>query len=92
MKIEWSANAVADLQNISEFIERDRNLDTANRISRAFFEAAQSLLRLPYRGRLGRVEGTRELLVLPLPYVVVYRIAAERILIVNIVHGAQRWP
>ena len=92
MKIEWSANAVADLQNISEFIERDRNLDTANRISRAIFEAAQSLLRLPYRGRLGRVEGTRELLVLPLPYVVVYRIAAERILIVNIVHGAQRWP
>ena len=47
---------------------------------------------MPYRGRHGRVENTRELVVPRLPYVIVYRAAEERLLILNVVHGAQRWP
>ena len=27
-----------------------------------------------------------------LPYLVVYQVFEERLLILNIVHGAQRWP
>lgn len=92
MRIEWSAHAVADLKTISEYIEQDRNLSTANRITRTIYDAAQSLLVMPNRGRLGRVEGTRELLVSPLPYIVIYKVLPERVLVLNIVHGAQRWP
>ena len=42
----------------------------------------------------GRVEGTRELPVPPLPFIVVYRVleGADVVEIVNVVHGAQRWP
>ena len=47
---------------------------------------------MPQRGRRGRIESTRELVLSSLPYYVVYRVFDERLLILNIVHGAQRWP
>lgn len=92
MRVEWSARAVLDLKAISEYIEQDRNLETANRVTRTIYDAVQSLRAMPHRGREGRVESTRELVVQRLPYIVVYGLVEERILILNIVHGAQRWP
>jgi toxin ParE1/3/4 len=92
MRIEWSEHAVADLQRISEYIEQDRSLETANRVSRVIYDAIQSLRIMPYRGRLGRLKDTRELVVRALPYIVIYQVFNERLLILNIVHGAQRWP
>jgi len=92
MPVEWSTRAVSDLKAISEYIEQDRNLEVANRITRTIYDAVQSLRTMPRRGRDGRVKDTRELLVPRLPYIVVYRLLEERILILNIVHGAQRWP
>jgi toxin ParE1/3/4 len=92
MRVEWSQPAVADLQRISEYIEQDRSLETANRVSRVIYDAVQSLRTMPYRGRPGRVDNTRELLVQRFPYVIVYEVFDERVLILNIVHGAQKWP
>ncbi len=92
MRIEWSAHAVADLEAISAYVEQDRTLETANRVARAIYDAAQSLRRLPHRGRAGRIENTRELVMPRLPYLLVYRVYEDRVVILNIVHGAQRWP
>lgn len=92
MRVEWSAHAVSDLKTISEYIEQDRSLETANRVTGAIYDCVQGLRTMPYRGRHGRVENTRELVVPRLPYVIVYRAAEERLLILNVVHGAQRWP
>ncbi len=74
MPIEWSVNAVSDLKAIAEYIERDRDLDTANRVARKIYDAAQSLSRMPHRGRYGRIEDTRELVIPGLPYIMVYRV------------------
>ncbi len=92
MRIEWSSPATADLKNIAEWIEQDRGVDTANRITRVIHEAVQSLRTMPYRGRYGRLENTRELVVPRLPYVVIYQISEERLVILNVLHAAQRWP
>jgi toxin ParE1/3/4 len=92
MRIEWSAHALADLKSISEYIEQDRNLETANRVTRTIYDAVQSLRRLPYRGRYGRLENTRELVVSGLPWIAVYQVLQERVLVLNILHGAQKWP
>ncbi len=92
MRVEWSTRAVSDLKAISEYIEQDRNLETANRITRTIYDAVQSLRAMPHRGREGRVRDTRELLVPRLPYILVYRLLEERIMVLNVVHGAQRWP
>jgi addiction module RelE/StbE family toxin len=92
MRIDWSERAFSDLKAISEYIERDRNLENANRVARAIYDSVQKLVTMPYRGRQGRVGDTRELVVHGLPYVVVYQISGEVILILNIVHGARKWP
>ena len=55
-------------------------------------EAAADLLTFPYRGREGKKEGTRELVLSPLPYIVVYQITGEVIHVARILHGAQKWP
>ena len=92
MCIEWSPFAVADLKTIAEWIEQDRDLETSNRIARTIYDAVQSLRTMPYRGRYGRVKNTRELVVARLPYIVVYQVFEERLVILNVLHGAQRWP
>lgn len=92
MRVEWSAHSVSDLKQISEYIETDRSLEVANRVSRAIYDSVQGLTSMPNRGRSGRVAGTRELAVDRLPYVIVYRVLSDRVQVLNIVHGAQRWP
>jgi toxin ParE1/3/4 len=41
-----------------------------------------------------QMEGTRELPLPPLPFIVIYRVLerADAVEIVNVIHGAQRWP
>ena len=92
MRIEWSPADVADLQSIALWIEQDRGIETANRIAHRIYEAVQSLRTMPHRGRYGRVENTRELVIPRLPYLVVYQISPEGLIVLNVVHGAQRWP
>jgi toxin ParE1/3/4 len=92
MRVDWSPHAFSDLKAISEYIERDRSLETANRITRKIYRVTQSLRAMPQLGRPGRVEDTRELVIAGLPYIVVYKASSECVLILNIVHGAQRWP
>jgi plasmid stabilization system protein ParE len=47
---------------------------------------------MPSRGRIGRREGTRELALTPLPYIVAYRIRRDAVEILNIWHTAQDRP
>ena len=92
MRIEWSPDAVSDLKSISEYVEQDRSLETANRVARLIYDSIQTLGTMPHRGRKGRVETLVSWWVSSLPYIVIYRVSTERLLILNIVHGAQRWP
>jgi addiction module RelE/StbE family toxin len=92
VQIEWSAAAVVDLQAVAEWIEQDRDIQAANRVARRIYEAVQSLRTMPYRGRYGRIENTRELVIPRLPYLVVYQVLEERLVVLNVLHGAQRWP
>ena len=93
MQVRWSPEAASDLEGIVDYIGRD-NPAAAQRIARAIYERAGALGTFPRRGRQGRVEGTRELALPPLPFIVVYRVLqnADAVDIVNIIHGAQRWP
>jgi toxin ParE1/3/4 len=91
MQIRWSPAAVEDLSRIIEYI-RQENPPAAQRIAKTIYESAGSLKSFPYKGRTGRIEGTRELPLPPLPFVVVYRILNDIVEIANVVHGAQRWP
>ena len=91
-RLLWTPLSLQDLQDISAYIEANRDLATANRVCRAIYEAAQLLRRYPETGKPGLEEGTRELVVPAYPaYVITYRTAApERIEVLRIWHGAQQ--
>jgi toxin ParE1/3/4 len=93
MQIRWSREAAAGLEGIVDYIRED-NPDAALRIGKVIYARVTALGSSPYIGRSGRVEGTREFPLTPLPFVVIYRVLenAEAIEIVNVIHGAQRWP
>jgi toxin ParE1/3/4 len=91
MQVRWSPAAAEDFFRIIEYI-RQENPPAAQRIARTIYESAGSLKSFPYKGRTGRVEGTRELPLPPLPFVVVYRLVKDIVEIVNVIHGAQKWP
>jgi plasmid stabilization system protein ParE len=41
---------------------------------------------------VGRIPGTRELVVPGLPYIVLYEVADTAVQILHIYHGARNWP
>jgi len=93
MQIRWSPGSAEDLEQIFNYIRTD-NPDAAQRLAQTIYDRADALGADPYLGRRGRVEGTRELPLPPLPFIIVYRVLeqADAIEIVNVIHGAQRWP
>jgi toxin ParE1/3/4 len=62
------------------------------KVTRAVYESISDLKGFPNIGRPGRVAGTRELALAPLPFIVVYRVKDDLVEIARILHGAQRWP
>jgi len=63
MQIRWSPDDAADLGDIVGYI-RDDSPDAAQRVAQTIYDRAGVLRNLSYSGRVGRVDGTREL---PLP-------------------------
>jgi len=82
---------VHDLAAARAYIARD-NPPAADRQVERVLAAVGSLLQFPDIGRPGRRAGTRELVVSRTPYVVAYRVRAEIIEILRVMHGRQRWP
>ncbi|MGA3028962.1 MAG: type II toxin-antitoxin system RelE/ParE family toxin [Bryobacteraceae bacterium] len=91
MEVRWSPEAGNDFVRIIEYI-RAQNPDAALRMARNIYRTVATLKHQPRRGRAGRVNGTRELVLAPLPYVVVYRVLADAVEVARVLHGAQRWP
>ncbi len=89
MRIRWTRGAAADLEQIHDYLTQ-KHAHLAHSTVLRIHEAIQSLGTFPNRGRKGRREGTRELLVSPLPYIVVYRVRSEAVEILYIDHGARR--
>jgi toxin ParE1/3/4 len=79
------------LFHIIEYIRRD-SPQAAQRAAKAIYEGASSLTHFPHKGTVGRVEGTPELLLPSLPFILVYRIAKDAVEIANVIHGAQKYP
>ena len=67
MRIRWTPAAAADLQQISDYL-KGHHPQYREPSLRKIYSSIQSLKEWPHRGRVGREEGTRELLFLPLPY------------------------
>ena len=73
MQLRWTEEAADDLERITNYLFENAP-EHAERIARAIYNAPSWLLEFPNKGRQGRRAGTRELVLSPLPYVVVYQV------------------
>lgn len=93
MRVVWTAAARAAREAAIEYIAQDSltaALSQLDEIERQTDRLAEH----PKLGRVGRVRGTRELVISRTPFIAVYRLheASQTIQILRLLHGAQQWP
>ena len=71
MKLTWSALALSDRDAIFTYIEAD-NPSAAVMVDERIVAAVRRLIDFPGSGRVGRIAGTRELVITGTPYVAAY--------------------
>jgi toxin ParE1/3/4 len=91
VKLEWSAFALSDRDDIFDYIEAD-SPRSAIRVDEAIANAAERLINFPESGRPGRITGTRVLVVSGLPYILAYIVRDDVVRILRVIQGAQQWP
>ncbi|NWD21725.1 type II toxin-antitoxin system RelE/ParE family toxin [Pseudomonas yamanorum] len=89
MLVEWRPEARAELRAILNYI-LERNVVAASDLNQAIEVATSALPQHPYLYRLGRISGTREIIVHP-NYLVVYRVT-HQIEILAVLHARQEYP
>lgn len=89
MKIRWLSLAEADLEAVEKHIAEDSPAHAVAVVLR-IIESVEILIDHPGIGRPGRVDGTKELVVSDLPYIVPYRKKGEWIEILRVFHQARK--
>jgi toxin ParE1/3/4 len=90
LQIRWRGSARRKLDAIFEFVSADSPVAARalrDRIQQAVIPASDH----PEMFRPGRVPGTREIVAHP-NYIVVYRIMADHIEVVSVIHSRQEYP
>lgn len=92
MRLRWTSLASGDLDRIEQHIAQDDPLVAMDVVLKVIEKLELILPSYPAAGRLGRVEGTRELVLNGLPFVVVYREFPGEVQILRVLNDAQQWP
>jgi len=90
--IQWTEQAAQQLYQAQEYIALSNSEEVAARATMRIVSSIQQLATFPMSGRLGRVPGTRELVIPRTPFLAAYAIEKANIVVLAIYHGAQRWP
>ncbi|CCD94845.1 conserved hypothetical protein [Bradyrhizobium sp. ORS 375] len=90
-KTRWSRRALSRLDQIGTYIAENDPAAAARVVARIVL-AVDSLVEHPAKGRPGRINGTRELVLTDLPYIVAYRVTHRSIEVLSVLHAAQKWP
>lgn len=90
MILRWTRRAEADLLDQCDHIAKD-DPTLAARIGTEIFTMVEALRDFPHRGRPGRVDGTRELVLPGLPWIAVYTVTDSTIIVLRLLHGAQAY-
>lgn len=90
MKVVWSRRAVQHLVALREYIAKDSEQSAVLAATR-ILDAVDLLETQPEMGWPGRVVGTRELVIPDTPYLMPYRIRNDRLELIAVFHGRQKW-
>lgn len=88
MRLRWTLPAAEDLEQIKLYLDEHHPEFSISTVQK-LYEGVRTLRTMPFIGRSGLKEGTRELVFAPLPYVVTYRVVEDTVQVLRIHHGAQ---
>lgn len=91
MRIEWSQTADRQFLMLLAAIYLE-NPQAARRLHQRTIQWTRKLRAFPNAGRKGRFGGTRELFVVGTPFLIIYTVQTERVLIDFVLHTSQKWP
>lgn len=90
LRLEWTDEAAHDLERIIDYIS-DFDLAAAVRLRHRLLNCAERLPDYPYMFPQSRVPGTREALAHP-NYILIYRVGADAVEVLGVIHARQRYP
>jgi len=90
VKIVWTEPSRQDLRDIFEFIA-ENNPKAARSLLAEIKKRVCVLVNEPQLGRVGRVEGTRELVLTGTHYILPYRVKDQQIQILSVFHTSREW-
>lgn len=88
MIVQWLPRAIEQLLSIIDHISED-NPGAAIELAQTIRTRTDALATYPNRYRVGRVAGTREMVVKP-NYVVIYRVGSEVVTVLRVKHARMR--
>ena len=91
MRIRYTPNARDNIAGIHDYIALE-NPQAARRVITHIRQQTLTLSNYPNIGRPGRVEGSRELVIHPYPFIVAYRVEVDEVQILAVAHTSRRWP
>jgi toxin ParE1/3/4 len=91
MQVRWLRKALRNLEQAHAYIAKD-DPEAAIRTVLKIQVAVDQLAQFPLMGRVGRVEGTRELAIVNTPYFVTYGLKENTVEILRILHTSRRYP
>jgi toxin ParE1/3/4 len=92
MKVVWTRKASRHLRAAYDYWAGESSPAAADAMLGRIFSAIELLERFPQAGRPGRIPGTRELVIVPTPFLVAYRVRSSKVEILSLLHGARKWP
>ncbi len=91
MRVRWLDKAVLDLIGIREYIAAN-NPRAASQVPTHIRNPVDSLAKHPGIGRLARLAGTCELIIVDFPCIIPYRVKNNVIEVLRVLHAARQWP
>lgn len=91
MKAVWSRRAIQHLVSLRNFIDKESEQNAAL-VAKRILDSVELLQTQVDMGRPGRIPGTRELVILNTPYLIPYRVRRDRLELIAVLHGHQKWP
>jgi addiction module RelE/StbE family toxin len=91
MLIKWAESAHRDIAAILRYFIEKQEKDVGQHLVHRLFSAVELIAQFPNSGRLGQVEGTRELVIPDQSYVLVYKVT-KYVEIARVLHTRQKWP
>ena len=91
MKIVWTPRAQRNLRDAARYLTQF-NPHAALAMIRTIRAAPQQLLHHPASGRPGRIDGTRELVIIGTSCILPYRAHRDAIEILAVIHTSRQWP